>query len=451
MLPLSVTRLISARQNIRRLGAEFSWVLAGQIAATAGSVVSVRVLTAYLTPLVYGQVALALTVATIAQQVALGPLGQGAMRYYSSANESGQIRSYAVAVSSLAAKASAVLVFIYSLVALVALATGHSQWIRLLIPTVLYALVTGASGILDGMQNAARQRAIVAFHQGLGQWLRMAAVAIPAALFGPSVAAVLYGFTAAAAAILISQALFFTSRLYNSSPGVSSGPNVWTAKLVSYSWPFSTWGLFGWAQSVSDRWALQAFGSSSEVGLYAVLYQLGYTPIVLIAGLSVQLLGPVLFHRCGDGTDPSRVAGVGRMIDRLTLGALVLTLLATCLAAVCHTFLFGLIVGERFRQTSFLLPPMVMSGGLFATGQIAALALMSTSESKRLIAPKIGSACFGVPVTFLATFLGGMAGTVYALVLSAALYCAWVVWLSKHSDIKKIGQQFQSDECRVSL
>ena len=31
----------------------------------------------------------------------------------------------------------------------------------------------------------------------------------------------------------------------------------WRQQIWKYSWPFTAWGVFSWAQQVSDRWALQ--------------------------------------------------------------------------------------------------------------------------------------------------------------------------------------------------
>jgi O-antigen/teichoic acid export membrane protein len=397
----------------------------------AGSIVCIRTLTQFLAPATYGHVALALTGATLVQQVAHGPLGQGAMRYFSVASDGGEAGGYISAVKLLLAKTSGVLAVCVVILAVSLILTGETRWISILIPTVLYAAVAGANTIIDGMQNAARQRAVVALHACAGQWLRIVAVIATVKIFGASTEAILFAFVAAALVVLTSQAMFFGRWVSANGWRDRTGEEVWAARITQYSWPFSTWGLFSWAQSAADRWALQAFTSSTDVGLYAVVYQLGYGPIVALSGFSVQLFGPILFQRSGDGSEPARLASAGRVADRLLLAAIASMTLGTVAATVAHRLIFTLLVREEFRSLSSLLPMMILAGGLFATGQIAALSLMSTAKSHRLIAPKIGSGALAVVLNLAGVYHYGVNGAVGALVISSAAYCCWVVWLSR--------------------
>lgn len=62
----------------------------------------------------------------------------------------------------------------------------------------------------------------------------------------------------------------------------------WMRQIWHFSWPFSVWGVFTWAQQSSDRWALQVYASTADVEMSAVLFQLGYTPINLATGVVVH-------------------------------------------------------------------------------------------------------------------------------------------------------------------
>jgi O-antigen/teichoic acid export membrane protein len=423
--------LSASASHFRRWGFEISWVFGGQMAAMAGSIVCVRTLTQYLEPATYGHLSLALTGATLVQQVAHGPLSQGAMRYFSIATDGGEAGGYVSAVKVLIAKTSGVVATCSVALAVALVFADHREWIRILIPTMLYAMATGANGIVDGIQNAARQRAVVALHSCAGQWLRIIVVIATVGIFGASAGVVLYAFTAAALIVLASQTLFLARLVSANSWRDKIGEKAWATRITRYSWPFSTWGLFSWAQSAADRWALQVFTNSTDVGLYAVVYQLGYGPIVALSGFSVQLLGPILFQRAGDGTDPTRRSSARRIADQLLTASIAFTIVGTSVAVVLRSFMFKLMVREEFRSVSTLLPLMVLAGGLFATGQIAALSLMSTEKSHRLILPKIGSGALAVVLNVVGVYYYGLHGAVYALVLSSATFCTWLVWLAR--------------------
>src|SRR5439155_3749765 len=151
-----------------------------------------------------------------------------------------------------------------ALLALVLSTAGQVNSISLMTIAFLYSWLSGYSSAMDGVQNAARQRAIVAWHQGIGQWLRfLLALAMIGALGAFSRAAML-GYAVASALVLVSQTFLFRRRILALSPATNAGPTgpveSWTRQMRAYAWPFALWGVFTWAQMASDRWALQVCG-----------------------------------------------------------------------------------------------------------------------------------------------------------------------------------------------
>src|SRR5690349_5276104 len=97
-------RLASGR--LRAFSREFLWIILGNAAAAIGSVVGIRVLTEFLDPHAYGQVALGVTLAMLANQTVMGPLGNGVMRFYAPAVERKDLPSYLAAVRDLVLRAT---------------------------------------------------------------------------------------------------------------------------------------------------------------------------------------------------------------------------------------------------------------------------------------------------------------------------------------------------------
>ena len=85
--------LLQAKRS-RRLIKEGSWIVLGQLMMIAGSLVGVRLLTELLSPDAYGQLALGMTIATLVNQIVLGPLGGGIIRFYAHAVESSDLAGY---------------------------------------------------------------------------------------------------------------------------------------------------------------------------------------------------------------------------------------------------------------------------------------------------------------------------------------------------------------------
>ena len=419
--------------RVKRLAKEFVWVGVGQAAATLGGLAGLSFLTRALNPESYGELALGMTVATLTQQVVLGPVSGALLRFFAPAAETGQLKAYLKGARSLTVRAIIFLVGLGTVVGLALWEVGLAGWVGLIAIAFLFSLLSGCSSAMDGVQNAARQRAIVAWHQGVGEWLRfLLALAMISAL-GASSRAAMLGYATASAIVLGSQIIFFRRRILDSVPPHSADAEYrvdsWTRQMRDYALPFALWGVFTWGQMASDRWALQVCGSASVVGLYAALYQLGYYPMTLLSGFVVQLVSPVLFSRAGDGTDAARMAQSHRLNFLIFRGSILLTGLAAVVALLFHQQIFSLFVAPEFRHVSALLPLLILAGGLFAAGQIAVLSLLSGVNSRVLLAPKIGTGLLGVLLNFAAAHWLGLGGVVYAGVAASSIYLVWVVIL----------------------
>ena len=300
------------------------------------------------------------------------------------------------------------------------------SWLWLTIMTLGFALASGFNSILDSMLNAGRRRSIVAWHQALASWGRYLLATGMVLLLGATSTIAMTGYALATFLVLLSQ-LWFFRRAMRPAAGVSAltigSLQRWVAQIFTYAWPFVIWGIFTWAQIASDRWALQMFATTEDVGLYAVLYQLGYYPIMILTGLMMQLASPVLFQRAGDASDTSRMLQVYALNWRLTIGALLFTSVAVLLAFALHGKVFDWLVAPDYRTVSWLLPGMVLAGGLFATGQFASISVLSGAETRNLITPKIASALIGVSLNMLgAAWVGNFRRCVRKCRYSSSVY-----------------------------
>jgi len=77
-----------------RLWKEGGWILLGQVATLLGGLALVKVLTEYLEPSEYGEVALGLTLANLVNLVIMGTLSSGVSRFFSIASEKNDLGGY---------------------------------------------------------------------------------------------------------------------------------------------------------------------------------------------------------------------------------------------------------------------------------------------------------------------------------------------------------------------
>jgi O-antigen/teichoic acid export membrane protein len=424
-------KAVVATPRFFRLVKEGSWIVAGQIAAVLGALVLVRVLTEYFEPAKYGQLALGLTVAGFVNQLVMGGVTAGIGRFYSIAAEKNDLPCYLHASRRIMGYATAVVMAVSLLLMSGMLWLGYSKWMGLAAAALLLSVINGYNSSLSGIQNAARQRTIVAFHSGLDAWLK-----IPLALgvmlwLGSSSTAVLLGY-ALSSLLLTGSQFFFLRRLIRPQEEKPLSPLNWGRQILIYSWPFSTWGFFTWAQQASDRWALHAFASTQDVGLYAVVFQLGYVPIGVATSMATSFLGPILYQRSGIAVDLNRNTTVHRIAWLITFIGLIVTVLAFALTFSLHEWIFHLLIAAKYHAVSYLLPWMVLAGGLFAAGQMLALKLMSEMKPAAMTVAKIVTAILGVGLNIYGATHFGLQGVVAAMVAFSGIYFFWMVWLAQH-------------------
>lgn len=421
------------RSRIQRLAKESSWVVAGQIASVLGSLALVRVLTEYLSPAQYGELALGLTVAGLVNQVVMGGLNAGIGRFYSIAAEKNDLNGYLHASRRLMGYATVVVVAISTVLMVGLVWLGYSQWMGLAATALVFSVLSGYNASINGIQNAARQRAIVAFHGGLDAWLKiLLAVGVMLWLGSTNASVVVLGYALSSLLVTGSQLFLLQKVIIPHLDRKQGNAQIWAGQIWAYSWPFSIFGFFTWIHQASDRWALQAFATTEGVGLYAVVFQLGYLPSVLLTGMVMTFLGPILYQRSGNATDPTRNTDVHRIVWQITQACFSLTALVFVFTLLLHKWLFEILIAKEYQSLSYLLPWVVLAGGIFAAGQMLALKLMADMKTPIMTTAKIATAVLGILLNLYGASTFGVEGLVAAQVVFSMVYFSWMMWLAQH-------------------
>ncbi|MBU2623826.1 MAG: lipopolysaccharide biosynthesis protein [Proteobacteria bacterium] len=422
--------IIQRSQRFRRLSKEGFWIVLGQAMSVVGSLIGVRLLTELLDPAAYGELALGMTVATLVNQAVLGPLSNGVMRFYAPAVEQDDFGSYLNAVKRLVLSATGGTAILILIVVAGLLIADQTKMIGIAIAAFIFAILSGYNSILSGIQNAARQRAIVALHQGMESWARFLIAAGLLMWLSATSTMAIVGYAVAAVLVLGSQYVFF-SRIVPKDVTGQNKKGAWQKEMWNFSWPISIFGMFTWLQLVSDRWALNLYSTVQDVGLYAVVFLLGYYPMSIVTGVAMQFFAPIFYNRAGDANDSLRTANVNRLSYYLTGLTLAVTSCAFLLSYLFHMKIFRLFVAKEYASVSHLLPWMLLAGGLFAAGQSISLNLQSQMKTRIMMVPKIITALLGVFLNIAGAYLYGTSGIVMAGVLFSASYFLWMAVLSK--------------------
>jgi O-antigen/teichoic acid export membrane protein len=424
---------------MKRIAIEGSWVIAGQVAVITASLALVRLLTENLEPDQYGVLGLALTLGTLTCQVAFSGTMPGVIRHYSIATEKNDINHY-IQESNKVLSVSVVIAFLIGGIVLIVLNLVDKS--LMLIPVgvaVMFSIVNSYNGTYNGVQNAARKRKLVALLTGSAAWLKVGFVVIFVEWFGGTPTLVITAYLMALMIIILIQKSYINKMLVGNVED-SKDSMRWKKDIWEYSRPFVLFNFFTWMQASSDRWALEMFSTTDEVGMYMVLLQLGYMPLVTVTGMAAMLISPILFSRSGDATNEKRNKGVHLISWKLASVSIALTILATFFTWLLHDMIFNMLVGNEYSEVSIYLPLMVFAGGMYATGQVFSIKLMSDLSTELMVWPKILTSIIGVLFSVLGAYIAGIKGVVIALVAYSIVHFVWLAIISAKSKQNSINK-----------
>ena len=416
------------RYRLRRLSGEGIWILIGQIATVAASFVLVRVLTENLDPEQYGQLGLGLTIASLMNQVVIGGIIAGVGRFYSIAAEKQDLGGYLHATRSLLRYAATAIAGLGLILMAILYWLGYLQWMGLAAAAIIFSILSGFNSALSGIQNAARQRAVVAWNSGLDGWLKILLALGVMFWLGHSSTAVVIGYALSTLLVTGSQFIFLRRLIKNPSKIVDAD-NQWLQQICIYSWPMAAGGLFNWGYYASQRWALELFTSTGDVGHFYALTQIAYTPIIVAAGMLMSLLTPILYARAGAATDDDRLRTTHRVVICVALFGFGFTLLLAGLSFFMHEPIVRWLVASDYRQMSIYVPYFILAAGVLSVSQALSLILTIENDTIRILPLAIIGNGSTAALNFYLTYQWGMKGLIAAMVIGALIHLTWMLKL----------------------
>jgi O-antigen/teichoic acid export membrane protein len=416
------------RSRLRRLSGEGIWILIGQIATVAASFVLVRVLTENLDPEQYGQLALGLTIASLMNQVVIGGIVAGIGRFYSIAAEKQDLDGYLHATRSLLRYAATLISGLGLILMAILYWFGYLQWMWLTAAALVFSILSGFNSALSGIQNAARQRAVVAWNNGLDGWLKILLALGVIFWLGHSSTAVVIGYALSTLLVTGSQFIFLRRLIKNPSKIVDAD-NQWLQQIWIYSWPMAAGGLFNWGYYASQRWALELFTTTGDVGHFYALTQIAYTPITVAAGMLMSFLTPILYTRAGAATDNDRLRTTHRVVIRVALFGFGFTLLLVSLSFFMHETIFRWLVTSDYRQISLYMPYVILAAGILSVSQALSVILTIENDTIRILPLAIIGNGSTAALNFYLTYQWGMKGLIAAMVIGALIHLTWMLKL----------------------
>jgi len=131
-------------------------------------------------------------------------------------------------------------------------------------------------------------------------------------------------------------------------------------KMAVYSFPLVIGNLAAWILSLSDRYILEAYRGSQEVGIYSASYNISEKSILLITSLFMLASGPILIHIWEkEGWTKSK-----EFLYKVTRYYLIICIPAVVGLGVLSRPLIMLMTGKQYSE-GYIIFPFVTFGVLF--------------------------------------------------------------------------------------
>lgn len=200
--------------------------------------------------------------------------------------------------------------------------------------------------------------------------------------------------------------------------------NTASKKIILMSLPLFAPTLLSALKGVGDKAFMIIFIGAEELAAYNVLMQIGFIPIMLIAGVIQTYSGPQIYKltAAGNVNKKKTISHIGKIIFYIFLLAS-----ATFIASlILSNLIFNTLVGVEYYKYSEYLPYFVLGGALSGISALLNIAVIGAFKSKTAGVLMLASVLSGL-IIFIAAiaifgFQGGVAGLIFSNLIMMIIF-----------------------------
>jgi len=198
-------------------------------------------------------------------------------------------------------------------------------------------------------------------------------------------------------------------------------------EMAKYSFPLAAGNLAAWILSLSDRYVLEFFRGSFEVGLYSASYRVSESSIMLLTSLFAFAFNPlsiIVWEKQGEGTGR-------RFLEQGTRYFLILCLPAVVGLSVLQKPVVSVLTGREYWEGASVLP--WVAAGVFFLGLTqrfgAGMSFLKRTTPYMLCILAAGGLNLVLNFAFIPSF--GVEAAAISTTVSYAFLLALTVWVSR--------------------
>lgn len=202
-------------------------------------------------------------------------------------------------------------------------------------------------------------------------------------------------------------------------------------QLLVYTAPFLIWGISAWLQMNGEKWIINGYLSTSDVGVYAIMLAIVNGLIMIPSNIIWEFSTPIIFKHFSDPEVQENIIIGKSYIKANTLLVLLITVLATIITFIFGKELILIISNDTYTSFWFLLPLICMAYGFFLIGQAQTTLGLALNLPQKYLIPKISAGILSVVLNFILINSYGITGVVVASMIVGIYYVLYILFVNK--------------------
>jgi O-antigen/teichoic acid export membrane protein len=405
----------------------------GQVIGLLLSLISIKLTTA-IGPSEYGHFILVTSLGGLLTLSLFGPMEQGFVRYYFEFSKNDAHRAaYLFMVETVMKKAAAYL-GIAAVAGTIAGVMMYGESVMFMVSASLLIIITVIAAPFNGLFNAMKLRKEVSIIQVLEKGL-IVIILFAVSRFIPMDAGIVMSCVVGAMLVFIVVRVVLYHRQIGQTPSEDERRDIridaWK-KIVTYGWPFIIWGWLSWLQFNGERWVINSYLTTVDVGKYGLSASIVNNSIVMVYGVLIQFMTPSIYGKFASENRTERMNGYS--LIRITSAAtFILFLLFGVFLYFAGSMVIQLLSTKEYIIDTTILLLLTVGLGLFYVGQTLAMVGFAMEKPEAYLVPKVLSSVVSVAGYIAGCLWFGLYGIVFAVIIGNSFYLISIIIINKRN------------------
>lgn len=413
----------------RKVLSEGAWVVSSNILGLLVTLYTINLITSKLNISQYGSLGLILTIQGFFSLVFFGSINNGIFRFSSISIQVQRAKNYFTATLKMGILLG-VFTIIIGFFSSIVFFFGYKNLIHPFNIVLGTSILLGLSDFILSILLSLRKRKIIFFIKLIESFFKISLLyLIPINDYFDVL--IIYFLVSLINYLLL--LYFFKDKLKGLSFFFTKFEYYWLKKILIYSYPFLIWGIFGWAQQSSVKWALEIYTSRNDIGLFNALMQIGYSPVIILFGVLMNFITPIIFQKINPSSITLNSKVFLRKILNVSLICILLLFFGTLILVPISPFIVDILFPIEYISISKYVPVVFLASGLYSTTNFLANIPFSLNKPKSLLKSSVYSSVVGFISAFLFIYLFGFIGGIYAVLFHSIFYLLITTFKVKES------------------